>query len=236
MLLDSMRVLVVEDSPRLQASIARGLRKSGYVVDVCGDGLSALACAGSAEYQVIVLDLLLPKLDGWSVLRRLRESGNETHVLILSARDHVDDRVQGLRCGADDYLIKPFSFDELVARIDALTRRSHARKNPRITVGDIVIDTVRKQVTKRQASVEMKSREYRLLEYLAYRRGELVSRQEIEEQLYPADRQVLSNAVDSAICALRAKIDDRGAPSLIHTRRGLGYCLEDRVSDEDRST
>jgi DNA-binding response OmpR family regulator len=230
-----MRVLLVEDSPRLQASVARGLRKSGYAVDVCGDGLSALALATGTEYDAIVLDLLLPKMDGWSVLKRLRERGNASHVLILSAKDRVEDRVQGLRLGADDYLVKPFSFDELVARIDALTRRAKARKNPEIVIGSIAIDTVRKTVTKDGTPVEMTAREYRLLEYLAFHRGQPVSRGEIEDHIYAADRQVLSNAVDSAICALRAKLDDGGAGSVIRTRRGLGYCLDDPVLEEGRS-
>jgi DNA-binding response OmpR family regulator len=230
-----MRVLVVEDSPRLQASIARGLRKSGYAVDVSGDGVDALERAQRTEYEVIVLDLLLPKLDGWSVLRRLREGGKQTHVLILSAKDRVEDRIQGLRFGADDYLIKPFSFDELVARIDALTRRSKANKNPEIVIGDVVIDTARKTVSRKGAPVEMTAREYRLLEYLAFHRGQPVSREEIEEHIYSANRQVLSNAVDSAICALRGKLDDKGGRSMIWTRRGLGYCLDQPALEEDPS-
>jgi len=230
-----MRVLIVEDSPRLQASIARGLRNSGYAVDACGDGVSALDRAEKADYEVIVLDLLLPKLDGLSVLRRLRQGGNHAHVLILSAKDRVEDRIQGLRSGADDYLVKPFSFDELVARIDALTRRSKANKNPEIVVGDVVIDTAGKTVSKKGTLVEMTAREYRLLEYLAFHRGQPVSREEIEEHIYPANRRVLSNAVDSAICALRGKLDDRGGPSMIRTRRGLGYCLDQPVLEEDRS-
>ena len=220
-----MRILFVEDSHRLQLAVARGLRKSGYAVDVCGDGASALERALDTDYDVLVLDLMLPRLDGESVLKKLREAGKATHVLILSAKDRVDDRVQGLRLGADDYLVKPFSFDELVARIDALARRAQAKKNPEIAVGDLVIDTARKTVTKAGTPVEMTAREYRLLEYLAYHRGEPVSREDIENHIYAADRQVQSNAVDSAICALRAKLDGDQGESLIRTRRGIGYCL-----------
>ncbi len=220
-----MRVLLVEDSPRLQASIGRGLRKSGYAVDACGDGVTALARARETDYDVILLDLLLPRMDGWTVLRQLRESGKQTHVLILSAKSEVDDRVQGLRLGADDYLGKPFSFDELLARVDALTRRGNASKNPEIVIGELVIDTARKCAQRRGVPVEMTAREYRLLEYLAFRRGRTVSREEIEEHIYADDRQIQSNAVDSAICALRSKLDD-GDRTIIRTRRGLGYCLE----------
>jgi len=220
-----VRVLVVEDSPSLQSSIGRGLRKSGYAVDACGDGVTALARVRETDYDVILLDLLLPQMDGWSVLRRLREAGNQTHVLILSARSEVDDRVQGLRLGADDYLGKPFRFDELLARVDALTRRGNASKNPEIAIGDLVIDTAAKTVRRGGVLVEMTAREYRLLEFLAFRRGRTVSREQIEEHIYADDRQIQSNAVDSAICALRSKIDD-GDHSRIRTRRGLGYCLE----------
>jgi len=165
-------------------------------------------------------------MDGWTVLRRLREAGRQTHVLILSARDTVDDRIQGLRAGADDYLVKPFSFGELLARIDALTRRRHERKNPTIALGDVVLDTAQKTVTRGGTPIELTAREYRLLEYLAYQRGKAVSRDEIEDHIYASDRQVQSNAVDSAICALRAKLDVEGRPSLIRTRRGLGYTLD----------
>lgn len=224
-----MRVLLVEDSPRLQVSIGRGLRKSGYAVDACGDGVTALSRAKQTDYDVILLDLLLPKMDGWSVLRHLRDAGKQTHVLILSAKAEVEDRIEGLRLGADDYLVKPFRFDELVARIDALTRRSNASKNPEIVIGDLVIDTSRKTVTKARTPIEMTPREYRLLEYLAFHRGRPVHREEIEAHIYAADRQVLSNAVDSAICALRAKLDSDSGRSVIRTRRGLGYCLEDRT-------
>ena len=218
----------MEDSPRLQASIASGLKKSGFAVDVCGDGVRALELALASEYGVIILDLLLPKLDGLTVLRRLRDAGRQSHVLVLSAKDQVEDRVLGLRLGADDYLVKPFSFDELLARIDALIRRGQGNKNPEIVVGDLSIDTGRKSVTKRGAPVEMTAREYRLLEYLAFRRGQTVSREEIEEHIYASDRQILSNAVDSAVSSLRAKLDDPGERSVIETKRGLGYRLEDR--------
>lgn len=223
----AMRVLLAEDSLRLQTSISRGLRKSGYAVDICGEGRRALERGLATPYDVIVLDLLLPCMDGWSVLRALREAGRETHVLILSARDSVEDRVQGLRLGADDYMVKPFAFDELLARVDALTRRRHASKNPLVRVGELEIDTARKEVTRGGERVSLTAREYRVLEFLAFHRGRTVSRDEIEDHIYSQDRQVLSNAVDSAICCLRSKLDRPDRPSWITTRRGLGYCLED---------
>ncbi len=223
-----MKVLLVEDSPRLQATIARGLKHSGYAVDVSGNGSDGLRRALATDYDAVVLDLLLPGLDGWTVLERLRQAGRETHVLVLSARASVEDRVRGLRLGADDYLTKPFSFDELLARIDALTRRRHGRKQPEIAIGEIVVDTGRKRVLRGGEPVALTSREYRVIEYLAFHLGRPVSREKIEEHVYERDRQVLSNAIDSTICLLRSKLDRKGAgESLIETRRGIGYCLRD---------
>ena len=220
-----MKVLLVEDSPRLQSSIARGLSKSGYAVEVCGNGALALRRALAEPYDVIVLDLLLPGIDGWTLLERLRAAGRNTHVLVLSARDRVEDRVRGLRLGADDYLVKPFDFDELLARIDALTRRGYGRKSPTIEVGDVVIDTGRKIVLRRGEPVDLTAREYKLLEFLGFHLGRTVSREEIETHLYTSEAAPSSNAVDSAVCSVRAKLDVGGEPSLIQTRRGLGYCL-----------
>jgi DNA-binding response OmpR family regulator len=220
-----MRLLLVEDSKRLQRSIGAGLRRAGYAVDVAGDGEEGLALAETSEYDVIVLDLMLPKLDGLSLLRKLRAGGRDTHVLILTARDRVDDRVTGLRAGADDFLVKPFAFDELLARIEALVRRRHGRKNPLIRVGPLEIDTSARSVRRAGEALALTAREYAILEYLAARSGQVVSRAEIEEHVYDGRAELTSNAVDSAICALRRRIDADGAPSLIETRRGLGYVL-----------
>ena len=220
-----MRVLLVEDSRRLQTAIATGLRRLAYAVDIAGDGEEGLWFAESNDYDVIVLDLMLPKMDGLTVLRRLREAGSKVHVLILTARDAVPDRVAGLRAGADDYLPKPFAFDELLARIEALARRHYGEKSPQIAVGDLVIHTASRSVTRDGVPMSLTSREYALLEFLALRRDQVVSRTEIESRIYDDRAEPMSNVVDAAVCILRKKIDTPGQPSLIQTRRGMGYCL-----------
>jgi DNA-binding response OmpR family regulator len=182
--------------------------------------------AQSDDYDAIVLDLMLPKLDGLTVLERLRQQGHQTHVLILTAKDTVDDRVRGLQTGADDYLVKPFALEELLARVQALIRRGHSQKNPRIRIGRLEVDTSARTATAAGEPVNLTPREYALLEYLARRRGEVLSRTEIERHIYDDAADVMSNVVDSAICALRRKIDLPGRPSLIQTRRGMGYVLQ----------
>lgn len=219
-----MRVLVIEDSRHLQRSVSTALRKSGYAVDLAGDGEEGLWLAQSNDYDVIILDLMLPRLDGLTVLRRLRAAGQQTHVLILTAKDTLDDRVRGLQLGGDDYLVKPFALEELLARVEALCRRAYQRKSPRLTIRDLALDTGAKTVTRGGQPIELTRREYALLEYLARRQGEVVTRAEIEEHIYSAAADLMSNVVDSAICSLRRKL---GAPPLIHTRRGLGYVLDD---------
>ena len=225
-----MRLLLVEDSQRLQRSLGLGLRKLGYALDIAGDGQEGLEQAESNAYDVIILDLMLPKLDGLQVLQRLRAGGNDTHVLILTARDTVDDRVRGLQMGADDFLIKPFAFAELLARVQALVRRRHGRKNPRLVVGALEIDTAARTVARQGAPVSLTPREYALLEYLAARPGQVVSRGELEEHLYDGRIELSSNAVDSAVCALRRRLDPPGQASFIETRRGLGYVLREQES------
>jgi two-component system OmpR family response regulator len=223
-----MHVLLIEDSTRLQESLRTGLQRCGYAVDGATDGEEGLRYARNNPYDVIVLDLMLPKIDGLTVLRRLREAGHQTHVLILTARDTVDDRVQGLRDGADDYLVKPFSFDELLARIEALVRRSYHTKRPSITVGPLTVDTAARTVSRAGAPVKLSHREYVLLEYLAFRKGEVVDRREIEDHVYGERDLPMSNAVDRMVCALRAKIETPGGPALLQTRRGMGYVLDER--------
>jgi DNA-binding response OmpR family regulator len=221
-----MRILLIEDSQRLQRSLGAGLRKAGYAVDVVGEGKEGLQKAQIGDYDVIVLDLMLPGMDGLTLLKRLREEGKNTHVLILTAKDTVEDRVRGLQIGADDYLVKPFAFDELLARIQALVRRGHDSKNPLIQVGHLEIDTSARTVMVAGTSVGLSPREYALLEYLARRRGAVVSRSQIEQHIYDDTAALMSNAVDSAICALRRKIELPGMPPLIQTRRGIGYVLQ----------
>jgi DNA-binding response OmpR family regulator len=222
-----MRVLVVEDSPRLQRTLGVALRKSGYAVDLAGDGEEGLWLALSNDYDVIVLDIMLPKQDGLSVLARLREEGRAVHVLLLTARDTVGDRVQGLQGGADDYLVKPFALEELLARVAALCRRAYGTKRTRVSVADLEIDLARRTGGRAGRAIELTAREYQLLEYLACRRGEVVSRTEIETHIYDGQADPASNVVDSAICVLRKKLAvTPAAVPLIHTRRGLGYVLE----------
>jgi DNA-binding response OmpR family regulator len=221
-----MRLLLIEDSARLQSSVGRGLRKAGYAVDVSGDGEDGLWLAESNEYDVIILDLMLPKLDGLTLLRRLREKQNGTHVLILTARDTVENRVSGLQAGADDYLIKPFAFDELLARVQALCRRNYRRKSPKIAIGDLEIDTAARVAVRKGKTIELTPREFKLLEYLAMRCSQVVSRSEIEAHIYPDAADLMSNTVDSAICILRKKLGANGCNTHIQTRRGLGYIIE----------
>ena len=221
-----MRVLLVEDSDRLRRSVGTGLRRAGYAVDVSADGEEGLWYALGHEYDVIILDLMLPRLDGLSLLRRLRDEGKDTHVLILTAKDTVEDRVLGLRTGSDDYLVKPFDFDELLARVEALTRRAHGIKQPVIRVADLAIDPAARTVMRDGLPLELPPREFALLEYLAVRQGRIVTRAEVESHVYDDRAEPMSNVVDAAIYAIRKKIDPPGGPSLIQTRRGVGYVLQ----------
>ncbi len=221
-----MRLLVVEDSARLQRTLGTALRRSGYAVDVAGDGEEGLWLAESHDYDAIVLDVMLPKRDGLDVLRTLRAKGRTTHVLLLTARDTVADRVAGLEHGADDYLVKPFALEELLARVRALTRRAYNHKQPTLAVGDLEIDPAARVARRGGQALELTAREFLLLEYLARRHGEVVSRTDIEAHIYDGQVDPMSNVVDSAICILRKKLAvDDAAPPLIHTRRGLGYVL-----------
>lgn len=221
-----MRILVVEDSPRLQHTLGMALRKSGYAVDLAGDGEEGLWLAQSNDYDAIVLDIMLPKKDGLSVLAQLRQEGRSVHVLLLTARDTVGDRVQGLQGGADDYLVKPFALEELLARVAALCRRAYGTKQTRVVIGDLELDLAGRQVQRAGQPVDLTAREYQLLEYLACRRGEVVSRTEIEMHLYDGHADPASNVVDSTICVLRKKLAvTPEATPLIQTRRGLGYVL-----------
>lgn len=221
-----MRILVVEDSVRLQRTLSHALRRSGYAVDLAGDGEEGLWLAESNPYDAIVLDIMLPKRDGLDVLRTLRARGQSTHVLLLTARDTVPDRVGGLAAGADDYLVKPFALEELLARVQALCRRAYGTKQPRLRVGDLEIDPSNRTVRRAGLAVELTAREYLLLEYLARRRGDVVTRSDIEAHIYDGQADPMSNVVDSAICVLRKKLGGAPAAPIIHTRRGHGYVLD----------
>ena len=217
-----MRVLFVEDSEIMRRSVRRALRHAGFAVDVAADGAEGLAAAELNDYDALILDVMLPKLDGLALLRRLRAAGKTTHVLLLTARDTVADRVEGLRQGADDYLVKPFALAELLARVEALCRRAYGTKAGALRIGPLDLDLSARRLRRDGADVELTAREWRLLEYLALRRGEVVPRAEIEAHIYDEFVEPMSNVVDAAVYGLRRKI---GA-EFIRTRRGLGYVLE----------
>ena len=220
-----MRVLLVEDSEALRESLRTGLAREGFAVDVAADGASGLDLARNNPYDVLVLDWLLPKLDGLGVLAGLRDRPARPHVLVLTARDRVEDRVQGLNEGADDYLVKPFAFDELLARIHALVRRRYAEGSRKIVIAGLELDLVARTAHNGGVAVELTTREYALLEYLALRRGQIVSREEIEDHIYGVHKLPASNAVDSAVCLLRGKLGESKA--LLRTLRGRGYVLDE---------
>lgn len=220
-----MRLLVIEDYDPLRRAICQGLRQAGYAVDVAADGAEGRWLATSGDYDVVVLDLMLPGVDGLEILRELRELRSSTHVLVLTAKDTLEDRVRGLDLGADDYLVKPFAFEELLARIRALVRRRYGAKDPELQIGELRIDTRRREVRLAGESVELTAREYALLEFLALRTGEVVSREEIWEHVYDFHSSARSNVVDVYIGYLRKKLESGSASRLIHTRRGQGYLL-----------
>jgi DNA-binding response OmpR family regulator len=225
-----MRMLVVEDSTRIREALEQGLRRRGYAVDAVGDGRQALIHARTTEYDVIVLDIMLPEMSGLECLRLAREQGVESAVLLLTARDAVEDRVLGLQCGADDYLVKPFAFEELLARVQALARRRHWARKTVIRIGDLEIDTAAKQVRRAGVAIELAPREYAVLEYLAHRTPRPIPRAELEEHVYDQHSQVRSNAIDAAICTLRRKLDIGSRQPIIHTRRGMGYLLAENAA------
>jgi DNA-binding response OmpR family regulator len=220
-----MRVLVVEDYAVLRDSLAKGLRDSGYAVDATGEGGEGLWYAENHPYDVIVLDLMLPGIGGLELLKRLRSTGNTTPVLVLTARDAIADRVAGLDLGADDYMVKPFAFDELLARLRALVRRRYAKVESIVRVADLEIDTRARRVRRGGQIIGLSAREYALLEYLAHRAGHIVSRTELWDHAYDEAAEANSNVLDVHISHLRRKIDDGRTPKLIHTRRGQGYIL-----------
>lgn len=221
-----MKILIVEDSERLRRSLGTGLTKAGHAVDLAADGHEGLSFAETYAYTAIILDLMLPGVPGLEVLRRLREAGHDTHILILSAKDRTEDRIRGLEMGADDYLVKPFSFEELCARLQALARREYGSKNPRLRIGPLEIDTSGRLVFRDGEVLSLTPSEYSLLELLAYRRGRVASQDQILEHLYRSDREVTSNVVEVLISGLRKKLQHEGEPPLIKTRRGFGYVIE----------
>jgi DNA-binding response OmpR family regulator len=219
-------VLVVEDYDPLRKSVVRGLQGAGYAVDATRSGSEGLAFASCGDYDAIVLDLMLPDLDGLTLLARARERGCSSPVLVLTAKDKVNDRVRGLDVGADDYLVKPFAFEELLARIRALVRRRYRSGSSLVRVGELEIDTAGRTVRVGGVAVNMTAREYSILEMLAMRAGQIVTRDEIAEHIYDWARDVGSNVVDVYVGYIRRKLREAGLPPLLRTHRGLGYSLE----------
>jgi len=221
-----MRVLLVEDEPAAALLLAKGLREQTYAVDVAGDGDAAVFQAGTTDYDAVILDVMLPRRDGFAVCRAIRDTGSGVPILMVTARDAVEARIEGLDCGADDYLVKPFDFGELLARVRALVRRGLQPLLPeRIAAGPLTIDTRRREVRLRGAAVSLTAKEYALLEYLVRRAGDVVSRADISEHVWDERYDSLTNVVDVYIQRLRRKLDRAGEESLIRTRRGEGYQL-----------
>lgn len=224
-----MKALFVEDYKPLQKSVAKAIREGGWAVDVAADGEEGLWLAETNAYDVIILDLMLPKVPGLSILARLREKGNATPILILTAKDAVEDRMKGLDMGADDYLVKPFFLGELMSRLKALVRRSYHQKDPIIRIGDLEVDTSARRVRRGRQEIELTAREYALLEYLARREGQLVTRTDIWNHVYENYGSSGSNVVDVYVGYLRKKLHLADLPALIHTRRGQGYVLQEEA-------
>jgi two-component system copper resistance phosphate regulon response regulator CusR len=222
-----MKLLVVEDESKTADYVRQGLMEAGFVVDLARNGLDGHHLAMSEAYDLIVLDVMLPDVDGWRIVRSLREAGKQVPVLFLTARGSVDDRVKGLELGADDYLVKPFAFSELLARVRTLLRRGSAPSQPdRIQVVDLVLDLPRRRATRAGLRINLTSKEFALLELLARRQGEVLPRSLIASQVWDMNFDSDSNVIDVAIRRLRAKIDDDFQPKLIQTVRGMGYTLE----------
>lgn len=222
-----MRLLIVEDEPKTGDYLHKGLSENGFVVDLARNGVDGQHLALNGDYDLVVLDVGLPGVDGWGVLQAIRAK-KQTPVMYLTARDRVDDRVKGLELGADDYLIKPFAFSELLARIRGLLRRGKSREPEQIRVGDLEIDLLRHKVLRAGARVDLTAKEFALLALLARRQGEVLSRTLIAEQVWDMNFDSDTNVVDVAVRRLRAKIDDPYPVKLVHTIRGIGYVLEER--------
>ncbi len=228
-----MRILLVEDEPSAATMLAKGMREEAYAVDIAFDGETAQSQAFVNDYDLIILDIVLPGKDGFRVCRELRTSGSTVPVLMLTARDAVEDRVEGLDSGADDYLPKPFDFDELLARVRALLRRKPALYPDVITIGDLSLDTRARRVTRAGHTIDLTAKEYALLEYLARRAGEVVGRADIAEHVWDESYDPFSKVIEVFIQRLRRKVDEGHALKLIYTRRGEGYMLTTKGTDAD---
>ncbi|MDQ3907977.1 MAG: response regulator [Acidobacteriota bacterium] len=228
-----MRILLVEDEPSAARMMAKGLREQTYAVDVAQDGDGALYQAGVNDYDLVILDIMLPGKDGYEVCSELRASGSTVPVLMLTARDRIDDRVRGLDTGADDYLTKPFDFRELLAHVRALLRRGRDLKPDVIRVDDLEIDARARRVRRGGRGLYLTAKEYALLEYLARRAGDVVTRAEIADHVWDDNFDPFSNLIEVYVQRLRRKVDDGHATKLLHTRRGAGYLLSAEGGDAD---
>ena len=226
-----MRLLVVEDEKKLNELITKKLKKEYYGVDSCFDGEEAVRYVEGTEYDAVILDIMLPKLDGFEVIKRIRAKKNKVPILLLTARDNIDDKVKGLDYGADDYLVKPFIFEELMARIRVLLRRNSGNADNVITVANLKVDLDAKTVFRDGVLIKLSGREYSILEYLIRNKGKILPRERIEDHIWNYEYEGGTNVIDVYIRYLRKKIDDSYTPKLIHTIRGLGYVL--RVDNEN---
>lgn len=222
-----MRILVAEDARDMNRLIVKALTKAGYSADGCFDGEEALSYLQGAEYDGVILDVMMPKMDGYELLQRLRDQGNTVPVLFLTARDAIADRVKGLDLGADDYLVKPFDFDELLARIRAMTRKHAGSRSNTLSIGDLTVDIGRRIVTRGAVEIPLLPKEFTILLYLIRNQGMVLSREQIEDRIWNYDYTGSSNNVDVYISRLRKKIDDGFSPRLIHTVRGVGWVLRE---------
>ena len=221
-----MKILLVEDEIDLNNVVTKYLKKNGYSIDSVFDGEEALDYLRYGEYDLVILDIMMPKVDGFEVIKKLRDKGNHTSVLMLTARDSADDKVKGLDLGADDYIVKPFDFNELLARIRAVVRRKYGNSSNKLVIGDLILDTSEKSVTRAGKQIELTGKEYEVLEYLMQSKNRILSREQIKEHVWDFDYEGGSNIVEVYIKFLRKKIDDNFSPKLIHTIRRVGYVLK----------
>ena len=222
-----MKILLVEDEIDLNNIVTKYLKKNGYSVDSVFDGEEALDYLKSGEYDLVILDIMLPKINGFEVIKELRNKGNHTSVLMLTARDSADDKVKGLDLGADDYLVKPFDFNELLARMRAVVRRKYGNSSNNLTIGDLVLDTSKKSITRGEKEIELTGKEYEVLEYLMQNKNRILSREQIKQHVWDYNYEGDSNIIDVLIKNIRKKIDVEDGKQIIYTKRGLGYVIRE---------
>ena len=222
-----MKILLAEDEVDLNNVVTRYLKKNGYSVDSVLDGEEALDYLEYSEYDLVILDIMMPKVDGFEVIKKLRDKGNHTSVLMLTARDSADDKVKGLDLGADDYIVKPFDFNELMARIRAVVRRKYGNSSNKLVIGDLILDTSEKSVTRAGKQIELTGKEYEVLEYLMQSKNRILSREQIKEHVWDFDYEGDSNIIDVLIKNIRKKIDVEAGKQIIYTKRGLGYVIKE---------